>query len=86
MSGVVIIVATLIIVALVTIRTVDQFTLYRKAKQLDVQIDQTKEFDDLVRISCNLKEICRKSRENIAIVILCAIAEVMILIITITNM
>ena len=86
MAGIVLIVATLIIVALTVIRAVDQFTLYRKAKQLGAQIDQTKEFDNLVQINCDLKEICRQSRENVAIIILCAIAEIMIFIITITNM
>ena len=86
MVGIVLIAATLIIVALAVIRAVDQFTLYRKAKQLGALIDQTKKFDDLVQINCDLKEICRQSRENVAIIILCAIAEIMIFIITITNM
>lgn len=86
MVGIVLIAATLIIVALAVIRAVDQFTLYRKAKQLGALIDQTKEFDDLVQINFDLKEICRQSRENVAIIILCAIAEIMIFIITITNM
>lgn len=87
MVGIVLIVATLIIVALAVIRAVDQFTLYRKAKQLGALIDQTKEFDDLVQnFMRDLKEICRQSRENVAIIILCAIAEIMIFIITITNM
>lgn len=86
MAGIVLIAVTLIIVALAVIRAVDQFTLYMKAKQLGALIDQTKEFDDLVQINCDLKEIFRQSRENVAIIILCAIAEIMILIITIANM